>query len=390
MLESLVVYSSLFIIMFVCGDISARRQKKYLAKKGKRGAKPPFLTPEMGALLLSFTFVFGCRWGVGRDFFRYLDSFVGPVPERYEFLFQTITRALQGLGAHYSIFFGVWAFLDVFLLYYALRNYQHLFPYIAFFLIFGSYYLPMMNAIRQGISGLIFLNSIQYIEQKKLGGFTVCFILAVLFHKLSIILFVFYPLLRYKDDWFKSIPLQLILFVVGVFFSFHGEILLRLIETPFVWFGEKMGYERYSFDLLFSDRFDRTQFGNNTGLGIWVKMLLTLPVILMSRELKSYYRSSLFNMFYSLYFLGVILTLLLEKSIILNRVAMFFTIFQLIMLSVLAHYCLNIKKGYKYQLVGIMVLLLHIPLFLNMISNPNSTTPYLFFWQQPDFGQPMF
>ena len=50
MLESLVVYSSLFIIMFVCGDISARRQKKYLAKKGKRGAKPPFLTPEMGVL----------------------------------------------------------------------------------------------------------------------------------------------------------------------------------------------------------------------------------------------------------------------------------------------------------------------------------------------------
>lgn len=383
MLESLVVYTILFVIMFVCGDISARRQKKYVAKKGLRGAKPRFLTPEILVLLFSFTFVFGCRWGVGRDYFRYLDSFVGAVPERFEFFFQTITRILQGVGAHYSIYFGVWAFLDVFLLYYALRDYKFLYPYIAFLLIFGSYYLPMMNAMRQYIAGLIFLNSIPFIEQKKLGGFAICYILAILFHKLSVILFVFYPLLRYKDDWFKKITPQLILFAICVFFSFNGDILLRLIETPFVWFADQMGYERYTFDLLASDRFDRTQFGNNTGLGIWVKIFLTLPVILMSRKLKEHYHSSLFNMFYSLYFLGVILTLLLEKSIILNRVAMFFTIYQLIMLSALVHYCFNHKKGYKYQLVGIMVLLLHIPLFLNIISNPNSSTQYLFFWQQP-------
>ncbi len=380
MLESIAVYTVLFFIMFLCGDVSARRQKKYVLAGGTDVSKVPFLKPEMVALFFSFAFVFGCRWGVGRDFYRYLEAYTGAVPERFEFLFQTISKILQGCGAHFSIYFGVWALLDIFLLYYALRNYRYLYPYVAFFLIFGSYYLPMMNAMRQAIAGLIFLTSIQYVEQKKFGKFTVCFILALLFHKLSVILFVFYPLLKYKDDWFKSIPLQLILFAIGVFLNYHGEILLNLIETPFVWFAEKMGYERYTFDLLFSDRFDRTQFGNNTGLGIWVKIILTLPIILKSHELKEHYHSSLFNMFYSLYFLGVILTLLLEKSIILNRVAMFFTIYQLIIYSMFVHYCFG-KKRNNYTIVGLMYLLLQIPLFLNMISNPNSTTPYLFFWQ---------
>lgn len=368
--------------MFACGDIAARRQRRCLVKGG---TKSRFFTPEILVLLFSFAFVFGCRWGVGRDFFRYLQAYTGTVPERFEFLFQTISKILQGLGAHYSIYFGVWAFLDVFLLYYALRNYKFIYPFVAFFLIFGSYYLPMMNAMRQCIAGLIFLNSIIFIERKQFAGFLVCYVLAILFHKLAFFLFVFYPILRYKDDWFKRLTPQLILFAIAVFFSFHGEYIIQMIEQPFGLITESLGYERYSFDLLSADRYDRTQYGNNTGLGIWVKLFLTIPIILMSRDLKKYYNSSFFNMLYTLYFLGVILSLMLEKSVILNRVAMFFTIYQLIIHSLFVYFCFNKTKNYKYQFLGIMVLLMQIPLFLNMISNPNSTSPYLFFWQQPSF-----
>ena len=380
------VYFLLFIVMFSCGIIAARRVKKYsISGSGPYQKEVPFFTPEMIIMALTFAFVFGCRWGVGRDFYRYLYAYTEVIPERFEFLFQTITTILQRLGAHFSVYFGIWALMDVLLLYYAIRDYRFVFPYIAFFLIFGSYYLPMMNAVRQYIAALLFLNSIRFIEQKKIIKYGLCVIGAILFHRLSIILFIIYPILRWKEDWFQGIILQLIIFAIAVFLSLHGDIVVRWIEIPFEWITDKLGYSIYDYENLLDERYDRTRFGNNTGLGIWVKVFITVPIIVMSRELKGYYNSSYFNMFYTLYFVGVITSLMFGQSIVLNRIALFFAIFQLIIHSMFVYYCFD-KKSITHLIIGIMIMLIQIPLFLNIVSNPNSTAPFLFFWERDVFG----
>lgn len=381
MLESLVIYTLLFAIMFLCGVIASNRENKYIGGSGRFWKNKKFLTIEIGILLLTFTVVFGCRWGVGRDYFRYLYAFTNVAPERFEPLFQILSNFLQKIGAHYSIYFATWAFIDVFLLYYSLRHYRFIFPYIAFFLIFGSYYLPMMNAVRQSISGLLFLLSIEYIDKKQLLKHEICLIIAVLFHKLSIILFIIYPLLRLNDDWFKNITLQIVLFIVAVFLSLKGEIIIQWIEVPFRWLTNVLGYSIYDYDLLTEDRFDRGRFGNNTGFGLIVKIVVTVPIILYSKEFKRYYNSTYINMLYTLYFVGVLTSLLFGQSIILNRIAMFFSIFQLIIHSFFVYYCFD-KKQFVHQILGIVILFIQVPLFLNMISNPRSTAPFLFFWQQ--------
>ena len=381
MTESLFVYFFLFVIMFGCGYIASRRGgRRYVGGSGVYRETSIFRMPELFLLFFAFALVFGCRWGVGRDYFRYLDAYTFDVPERYEFLFRSISVFLQQIGAHYSVFFGVWALLDITLLYYACRRFKFIYPYLAFFLIFGSYYLPMMNAIRQHLAGLIFMCSIQFVEQKKPIQFGICFCLSLLFHKLAIVLFLFYPLLRWKDDWFKSIPIQLVLYGIAVFLSLHGDMIIRWIEYPFEWATDAFGFERYNYNFLTQEKFDRTKFGSNTGLGLVVNIIRTIPIILLSKRFKQYFNSSYFNMFYTLSFIYILSSLMFGDSVILNRFSYFFSCFHLVIISLFTYYCFQ-KKDTLHLLLGLMIILMYIPLFLNMLRNPQSTAQYMFFWE---------
>lgn len=381
MLESLLIYSLLAILMILCGNYAAQRNKRYVGGNGIYHNRGSFFTPEIVIILLSFSFIFGCRWGVGRDFYRYLMSYSGNIPERYEFLFQFISECLQSIGMHYSIFFGLWAFIDVFLLYYAVRNYKFIFPYLAFFLIFGSYYLPMMNAIRQEVAAAFFLLSIYFIDKKKLLGFVICCIIALQFHRLSMILFIAYPLLRIGKNWFDNIYLQLLLYAFAIFVNFNGDLLIKWIETPFEWITGTLDYERYRYEILLEGEWDnKNRFGRNTGLGIVVNLMRNIPIMVLSKKLKDYYKSSYFDLLYVLYFVGTLTILIFGNSIILNRINYFMGNFQVIMLSFFAYYCINSNK-WKNRVWGLLVMLIQIPLFLNMISNELSTAQYSFFWE---------
>ena len=169
MFESLVVYLSLFAVMALCGVVAARREPAYVPYSGVYAENKRFLEPEIVILIGAFTFVFGCRWGVGIDFFHYLNYYLKTYTfsEGFELLFQGISSLFLKLGFHYAVIFGFWAGVQITLLYAAFKKYRFLFPYIAFFLIFGSYYLSMMNVIRQQVAALVFLYSIQFIENRK-------------------------------------------------------------------------------------------------------------------------------------------------------------------------------------------------------------------------------
>ena len=62
--------------------------------------------------------------------------------------------------------------------------------------------------------------------------------------------------------------------------------------------------------------------------------------------------------------------------------------FQVIMLSFFAYYCFNTRKK-KASILGFIILLIHIPLFVNMISNKESTAQYSFFWESDLYAPDM-
>ena len=382
MLESVLVYGLLTTIMVVCGTIAASREPLYEGSSGLYVKNNYFLQPEIFVIIAAFTFVFGCRYGVGVDYFHYLYAYENRADFRFEFLFKTISDILRNMGFGYPVFFSVWAFLQITLLYYAFKNYRFIFPYIALFLIFSSTMLSLMNIIRQQLAACVFLVSLQFIEKKQPLYYYLCVLVAYWFHRSALILIVIYPLFRFRSDWFSRIWIQIVLYLIAVYLHNRFDLVATYIEAPFRWFSETFGFERYGFSVLEIESLDdRGQFGRNTGMGIYVSLFKTIPIILLSKDLKSYYNSRFFNMIYTGWFISVLSGLAFGSSITLSRPFVFFMLFQPVLWSFFIYYCFRKQKP-LLSIYAIGFLLLQIALFVNIISfGEINTSAYTFFWQ---------
>ena len=382
MLESVLVYGLLTTIMVVCGMIAASREPLYEESSGLYEKNDRFLQPEIIVIIAAFTFVFGCRYGVGVDYFHYLFDYQMGSERELEWMFRTISDFLSSHNMHFAVYFSVWAFLEITLLLYAFRNYRFIIPYLLLYLIIGNFYMSMMNVIRQQIAALIFLCSIQFIDEKKPLKYYLCIALAFLFHRSAVLMVVMYPILRIRDDWFRSVGIQLILLAIAVFLSFRFDLVTQLIERPFIWVSSTLGFERYQMAVLGNATLDdMNRFGANTGYGIFVSLFKCVPIILLSKPLKEYYNSSFFNMLYSMWFVRVFATYAFGDSITLNRPFIFFTDISIAMAAFFTYYCFKSKDTRKI-LLGIAMIIVYLVMFLFILSNGKlNTSEFTFFWQ---------
>lgn len=387
MLQSVLVYCLLALLMIVCGFIAARRECLYYYQVDKlntslRTRPLGFLHCEIWLPILFFAIIFGCRYNVGVDYPHYLEDYLYGFDREYEFLFRIISQGMASAGIHYAFYFTLWAFIQIFLLYYTFRNYRFLFPYLAFFLIFGSYYLSMMNIIRQQLAACIFLFSIQYIEKKQTLKYYLCVLLAFCFHKSAVLLIPIYPLFVWKKDWFANLKIQLLLYCIAFYLSFKYDLVVNLFSGAFNLFSSSVGYENYMEGILYNETLnDMTKFGNNTGLGIYVSVFLSLPIIIYSKKLKSFYNSNFFLIFYSLWFVRIMADFMVGDSIVLNRPFVYVYDVKIFILACFVYYCFATKKIFNY-LLGWSFIILHILLFMNILSNGEvNTSKFLFFWQ---------
>lgn len=80
-------------------------------------------------MLLSFAVVFGMRYDVGEDHLGYLDGYINPfLHKEYEPLFALIRDTLSNAGVHPIVFFAVCAFIQVFCLFYFMKDCKFLYP----------------------------------------------------------------------------------------------------------------------------------------------------------------------------------------------------------------------------------------------------------------------
>lgn len=365
--------------MVYCGIRTANTAPRYVGYSGRYNDQSFFSIPSV-LLFLCFAFVFGCRWGVGIDHLDYLNTYLLKGGERHELLFRIVEFFFRDNGFHFAFYFGFWALLDIIGLFYCVKKYKFLFPFLALMLMLTSTYLSMMNAIRQQAAMAVFLISLRYLDEKKLLKYCCGILIAFLLHKSAILLIALYPFFITRKDWFKQIRLQIILYGVCFILQFYFTTVIDWIEAPFTWLSDSLDYERYNMDMLLNDRWSRDKFGNNTGLGVYVNIVRIIPVILYSQKMKSYYKSSYFEMLYSLWFIGVMASLLFGSSIILNRVVMYFTHFTSIIYSFFFYYCFKTKKDINY-FVACVIILLYFALFINMVINPLTTAQFSFFWE---------
>ena len=383
MLESVLVYGLLTLVMVACGAIAASREPLYEGYSGIYVKNDRFLQPEFIVVIASFTFVFGCRYCVGVDYIHYLHIYQNVSDRETEWLFQTITDFLSGNNIHFAFYFSLWAFIQITLLLYVFKNYRFILPYVLLYLIIGNYFMSMMNIIRQQISALFFLYSIQFIDEKQPLKHYLCLVVAILFHRSAALLVVIYPILRFKTDWFRSIWLQVVLLAIAIFLSFRFDLVTKFIETPFVWFSSAFGFEeRYRMGVLGNEALDdMNRFGVKTGYGIYVSLFKCLPIVLLSKPLKEYYNSSYFNMFYSLWFVRVFTSFAFGNSITLSRPFVYFMDFGIAIVAFFTYYCFKSKK-IGLLMLGAAMIVVYLITFLFVLSNGElNTSAYTFFWQ---------
>lgn len=333
---------------------------------------------EVLSPLICFAVVFGMRYGVGTDYLTYLDIYnTEEYANNYEWGFKWITMFFAKNNFHFSVYFTVFAFLQVFFFFSAFKDERYLYPYLAFVLFAGGYYLAWMNAIRQDLAACIFIYSIKYIIQNKFFKYLTWCLIAALFHRSAIILIVLYPLLKNGRDYLKSISLQLIILGVALFLYYSGFRIEYYFGPQIEAFTHWIRYGFYTIEII-----SNTLIETNTGIGFLLAVIIDVIIILYSDKMKNYFNSKLFVIIYILYFVGIIAEIVVAGSIVLARPFRYFTYFKLIVAGYLIYYLFKNAKLSFNQLVLFLVVVLYCMLFGALLyRGETNTSQFQFFWQ---------
>lgn len=362
MFQTLFVYSFLLGAMFILNEFSR------LSKKCSFNAKCNINTPIFAILI--FALVFGIRYHVGVDHEAYISAYehfrisgnFGDEDIGYAFL----TRIFAEQDLHYSYFFFFVAFLQLFLVMYALRENSkvHGFVIILFFL--SSTFLQFMNLIRQELGFALFAIAIYFLSKRSFIKTYAALIIACTFHISAIILLPIPFLYIKKSNYFSNVKLQLVVF----FLFFVISIILKPAEYLFtlipIELFEMFGYEGYYNMVAYGD----TKWlvsEKEAGFGFYITNLICLCNILFSSKVKSYFNSKFLNIIYDLYFIGILYRFLVSGSLILSRINYYFFSFGFIVSSFTLYFLLRKSASKKSKYIGIGLIILYVLMFYAVI-----------------------
>jgi len=342
--QSFLIYNILLFTMTICGVIASRRSRTKPTLEGRKMSST-FWTIEITISLLLFSIIFGMRYNVGIDYSSYLNYYINGLTEKIEPLFAQITLFCANMNFHYSIYFGILAFIQVFFFYYAFKDEKYLYPFLAFILIANMEFFSWMNIIRQSIAICIWIYSIKFIEQKKLLWYILGVVTAYLFHRSAIILLIFYPLLYKGKDYFSKTLLQFVILASAFGIRYMFERLIGYLGDLSGLYISLLGrdfYERgYNIDALLGSFKEQT----GTGIAIMFKIIVNIIIILYSKKMKSFYNCNRFIIIYFFYFIGLITTYIFPDGFIsFTRPFRYFYIFQSVILAYFLYY-LNKNKS---------------------------------------------
>lgn len=176
---------------------------------------------------------FGTRNYIGYDWYNYKPNFEqtqnileliknGFVKDGFEKGYQFYCATIKLLTSNYIIFNFINTIIDFILIYFIFKRYSN-FPILSLLIFFGVYGLALeIDMIRNVKSILLFILSIEYIEDRKILPFIALNILGFLFHTSSLIYLPMYFILKIK--WNK-----IFIFIVFILGNIYYLSNLRLI-----------------------------------------------------------------------------------------------------------------------------------------------------------------
>lgn len=380
MIQSFFVYSLFGLLMFLFGTYSAKRELVY----SNINKKTHFWVWDVIFGLLLFALVSGIRWNVGVDHLAYLENYLiqqnfGRFVFEKEAGFELITNIMASAGFHYTFYFALLAFLQIFFIFRAFKNERYLYPFLGLVIIFGPEYLSWMNGIRQMIVACVFVYAIKFIGQRKMLKYFIVILLASLMHKSAFILLPFYFIPQL--DYFKNRYLTISLIGIAIFLGNNNFWITSLSKL-----GDLLGLLGYSeLNVERLDTLIQEEQIRNLGPRALSILLITLVTIWFSPRLKERFNNTYFLTYYNLSITGILLFNLLSNAhhAFLRPVA-YLTIFSFITTSYFLYY-LSEKLSPKSIVTFTVVFLLAISyLPMSIVADYGKRdmdyTNYRFFW----------
>lgn len=289
-----------------------------------------------------FTVICAIRWNVGADAISYALIFEnGDYREQDdingEILFYGLTKLSSLLGLPFVIGMGLCAFLQIYPITKALKEYKYLLIVLPLVLFGSRFFLDLNNGVRQMVVASMFIYASRFIVDKKPWHYTVFILLGATIHQSAYILIPFYfiPNRFIMADKRKLMLLIFTFcFIVGqtpAFQNFMGyaESLTKL-------FGYEGYTERVGLYLSQGETEEALAFGP-----MMLSYLLTAYfTIWFGPYLKEHYEDKIpyFNLWYNLsFFYACAYFLVCNISHIFIRPVQHFELFQMIIVSLLLY-----------------------------------------------------
>ena len=360
-IQSAIVYYGLLFVMVILGKKAAIMNNwKYC----------------VWAILI-YASVLGLRFGVGTDFFTYKEVYeiyltygfrAYELYDEFEIGFSALMALMGWAKFPAPLFFGIIAFIQLYFLALIFKDDKKMLPWLFFAFITSGLFLSYANIIRSCIAISIGLYSFKYIVQKKPLIHYGLLLLAASMHLSILVLVIFYPIFRWKQDWLHNRALQFALLVTALVVMKINVIqdVITRIDALSVLFG----YDNY----LTDDRMDQKV---GLGLGFIIELIVSLLIIWQSNDMKKYYKNKYFDIVYSIFIVGLIFHYIFINSMLLMRVVGIAYYSFVIVYAYMLYFLREKKKHLFYVTCSLLLLLLLSP----VISDINSANSFVFIWQ---------
>jgi EpsG family len=332
-----------------------------LALKEIEVIKGSFTQKQINILFLIFIMVFsifaGIRYGIGTDYYIYLDIFNGIRHlSDYSYLepgFRFIIWILKSIGFNsYSLFF-VFALIPLAFIFKGIRD-NSKFPILSVFIFMVVFNIGyVFNGIRQGIAMAIFVYLLKDIERRNFKKVLLFTIIGFSIHYSAILILFSYFFYQINISRKVYIRMTVVLFILMITHTYWSNLIV-IISPKFI--ESKITYYISTFN------------SGVTIVGILQRILLLLPLLWFFPSLKNSERS--FEGKFKLYYLGFIFYAIFSfQGMLATRLNMFFRILEIIILPYF--FLLDNKKYEKYIIITIIILWAT-SLFVNDLRSPTN------------------
>ena len=313
-----------------------------------------------------YTIICAIRWNVGVDSISYAYGFMygdsRTIDEiNGEYLFAGLQNLSSELHLHFVFGMGLCAFLQIFFISKALKEYKYILITLPIVLFGSRYFLDLNNGVRQMIVASIFVYSSRYITERKLWIYIIWILIASTIHHSAFMLLPFY-LIPNKLKMSNKRVIMLITFAV-CFLAGQAPSFQNLIG-----FAENLsnafGYEGYTERVGTFLSEGQTEEALAFGPMMLSYLLTAVFTIWFGPDLDKRYGQTIpyFNLWYNLsFFFACAYFLVCNISHIFIRPVQYFELFQLIIVSLLLY-----DFGFSRLRNKMMYILLIIILWVNI------------------------